>query len=134
MKASSSMAIPPVSTDHKFRSAYSLVEVVTFQQWIFTSNIYLQWRQRYSTSILLWKTAVSNPKCFNSLHSFSTYLAQVALVVNNPLANTGDRSLGGEDPLEKEKATHSSILAWRVLWTEEPRWATVRGVCRDRHN
>ena len=30
------------------------------------------------------------------------------------------QSLGGEDPLEKEVATHSSILAWRVLWTEEP--------------
>ena len=30
------------------------------------------------------------------------------------------RSLGGEDPLEKEMATHSSILAWRIPWTEEP--------------
>ena len=30
------------------------------------------------------------------------------------------RSLGREDPLEKEMATHSSILAWRILWTEEP--------------
>ena len=29
------------------------------------------------------------------------------------------QSLGWEDPLEKEMATHSSILAWRVLWTEE---------------
>ena len=29
-------------------------------------------------------------------------------------------SLCGEDPLEKEMATHSSILAWRILWTEEP--------------
>ena len=29
-------------------------------------------------------------------------------------------SLGGEDPLEKEMATHSSILAWTVPWTEEP--------------
>ena len=29
------------------------------------------------------------------------------------------RSLGQEDPLEKEMATHSSILAWRILWTEE---------------
>ena len=29
------------------------------------------------------------------------------------------RSLGQEDPLEKEMAAHSSILAWRVLWTEE---------------
>ena len=30
------------------------------------------------------------------------------------------RSLGREDPLEEERATHSSILAWRILWTEEP--------------
>ena len=30
------------------------------------------------------------------------------------------RSLGGEDPLEEEMATHSSILAWRIPWTEEP--------------
>ena len=30
------------------------------------------------------------------------------------------RSLGGEDPLEKEMATHSSILAWKITWTEEP--------------
>ena len=29
-------------------------------------------------------------------------------------------SLGREDPLEKEKATQSSILAWKILWTEEP--------------
>ena len=30
------------------------------------------------------------------------------------------RSMGCEDPLEKEIATHSSILAWRIPWTEEP--------------
>ena len=30
------------------------------------------------------------------------------------------RSLGWEDPLEKEMATHSGILAWRIPWTEEP--------------
>ena len=30
------------------------------------------------------------------------------------------QSLGGEDPLEKEMATHSCILVWRILWTEEP--------------
>ena len=30
------------------------------------------------------------------------------------------RSLGGEDPLEKEMATQSSVLAWRIPWTEEP--------------
>ena len=30
------------------------------------------------------------------------------------------RSLGGEDPLEQEVATHADILAWEVLWAEEP--------------
>ena len=33
---------------------------------------------------------------------------------------TGVQSLGQEDPLEKEMATHSSILAWKIPWTEEP--------------
>ena len=43
-------------------------------------------------------------------------------MVKNPLAmqETRVRDLGWEDPLEKEIATHSSILAWRIPWTEEP--------------
>ena len=43
-------------------------------------------------------------------------------MVKNPLANAGDvvQPLGQKDPLEKEMATHSSILVWRVPWTEEP--------------
>ena len=36
------------------------------------------------------------------------------------IQETWVRSLGQEDPLEKEMATHSSILAWRIPWTEEP--------------
>ena len=36
------------------------------------------------------------------------------------LLETGVRSLGQEDPLEKEMATHSSILAWEIPWMEEP--------------
>ena len=45
----------------------------------------------------------------------------VALSVKNlpPVQETRVRSLGPEDPLEKEMATHSSILAWKILWTEE---------------
>ena len=43
----------------------------------------------------------------------------VAQLVKNPLAalETWVRSLDQEDPLEKEKSTHSSILAWRIPWT-----------------
>ena len=37
------------------------------------------------------------------------------------MQETGVQSLGQEDPLEKEMATHSSIPAWEILWTEEPR-------------
>ena len=36
------------------------------------------------------------------------------------MQNTRVQSLGQEDPLEKEMATHSSMLAWRIPWTEEP--------------
>ena len=36
------------------------------------------------------------------------------------MQETWVRSLGREDPLEKEMATHSSILTWRIPWTEEP--------------
>ena len=41
------------------------------------------------------------------------------------------QSLGQEDPLEKEMATHSSILAWEIPWTEEPGGATVHGVAKE---
>ena len=37
------------------------------------------------------------------------------------MQETWVRFLGWEDPLEKEMATHSSILAWKIPWTEEPR-------------
>ena len=46
----------------------------------------------------------------------------MAQMVKNPLAiqDTQVRSLGWEDPLEKEMETYSSILDWRIPWTEEP--------------
>ena len=40
--------------------------------------------------------------------------------------------LGREDLLEKEMATHSSILAWKIPWTEEPGRAIVHGVAKSR--
>ena len=53
------------------------------------------------------------------------WASQVVLVVKNPPANAGDiRDVGSvsgwEDPLEEGMAAHSSILAWRIPWTEEP--------------
>ena len=44
------------------------------------------------------------------------------------------QSLGQEDPLKKGMATHSSILAWRIPWIEEPGGLQAIGLQRDRHN
>ena len=44
------------------------------------------------------------------------------------------RSVGREDPLEKEMATHSSTLAWRIPWTEEPGRLQSMGSLRVRHD
>ena len=62
----------------------------------------------------IYKTKQAHPSAF-----------QVVLVVNNPPAKAGDARDAGSIPglgrcLEKEMATHSSILAWRIQWTEEP--------------
>ena len=43
-------------------------------------------------------------------------------------------SLGWEDPLEEEMTTHSSVLAWKILWTEEPGRLQSMGSKRVRHD
>ena len=60
-------------------------------------------------------------------------------MVQNPPASAGDtetqvRSLGQEDPLEEVMATHSSILAWRIPWTEKPGGLQSMGSHRVGHD
>ena len=59
-------------------------------------------------------------------------------MVKNLHANARDvtdsNSLGREGPLEEEMATHSTILAWRILWTEEPDGLQSMGSQRVRHD
>ena len=50
------------------------------------------------------------------------------------MQETRVRSLGGEDPLEKEMATHSCILAWRIPWMEEPGGLQPMGSQRVGHD
>ena len=55
-------------------------------------------------------------------------------VGKNPSANVGDSGSTSvpEDPLEEEMATHSSILAWRIPWTEEPgRLQSIYGLAKS---
>ena len=50
------------------------------------------------------------------------------------MRKTWVQSLGREDPLEKEMATHSSVLAWRIPWTEEPGELESTGLQRVVHD
>ena len=57
------------------------------------------------------------------------------IVKNLPaVQETQVQSLGQEDPLEEEMATHSSTLAWRIPWTEEPGGLQSMGSQTVRHN
>ena len=70
--------------------------------------------------------------CLRKLHGALT-LAQ-RLKCLPAMQETWVQSLGREDPLEKEMATHSSILAWRIPWTEEPGGLQSMGSQRVRHD
>ena len=63
-------------------------------------------------------------------------ILEMAQMVKNPptIWETWVLSLGWEDPLEGSMATHSSILAWRIPWTEEPGRLQSIGSQRVRHN
>ena len=60
----------------------------------------------------------------------------MAQLVKNPPAmrETWVLSLGQEDPLEKRKAAHSSVLAWRIPWTQEPGGLQSMGPQRAGHD
>ena len=74
------------------------------------------------------------------LQASTHWASSVVLGIKNLFANAGDlrdtrvRSLGREDPLEEGMATHSSILAWRIPWTEEPGGLQSMGSQKAEHN
>jgi len=65
-----------------------------------------------------------------------SWASMVAQTIKNlsAMLETLIRSLGGEDPLEEGIATHSSILAWRIPWTEDPGWLQSMGLQRVGHD
>ena len=76
---------------------------------------------------------VSVSMCVCMCIEWASLVAQ--LVKNLPeVQETWVRSLGWEDPLEKEMATHSSILARKISWTEEPGGLQSMGLQRVRHD
>ena len=74
----------------------------------------------------------------NQMLFFSPRLTDGSVVKNSPamqeMKETQVQSLGQEDLLEKETATHFSILAWEIPWTQEPGWLQSIGLQRVRHD
>ena len=72
------------------------------------------------------------------MSDWTTYICAplVAQTAKNltEMQETPVQSLGQEDPLEKEMATHSNILAWRIPWTEEPGGLQSMGSQRVGHD
>ena len=67
---------------------------------------------------------------------YLAYINKVTQLVKNlpAMQQTQVQFLGWENPLEKETATHSSIFAWRIPWTEEPGGLQSMGSQRIRHD
>ena len=68
------------------------------------------------------------------LHLKSASLVAQSVKNLPAVQETRVRSLGWEDPLEKEMASHSSILAWKLSWTEESDGLQSMGLQRVRHD
>ena len=65
---------------------------------------------------------------------YNGFLDDSAIKIYLPMQETRVRSLSQEDPLEKEMATHSSILAWEIPWTEDPGGLQSMGSQRVGHD
>ena len=95
----------------------------------FLSLLAILWNSMFS-----WRYLSLSPLLFTSLLSSGLpwWLKKVKRLLT--LQETRVQSLGQEDPLEKEMATHSSTLAWRIPWTEESGGLQSMGWQRVRHD
>ena len=102
------------------------VLLLAFPVYVLTLNIHkmclticLTWFMYISILLEFWVFFFPLCLCFTLKLELTSLIAH--LIKNLPAVwETWVRFLGWEDPLEKEMATHSSVLAWRIPWTEEP--------------
>ena len=129
---------PPASSVHGILQA-SILECVAISYFRGSSGP----RDQINISYLLYRQAGSLPLAPPGIKSSQIYWANSAQVYvwltlwlkHLPtMQETQVRSLGREDPLEKEMATHSSILAWRIPWREEPGRLQSTGSQRAGHD
>ena len=89
----------------------------------------LQAQRKGCLCLVSWKCREDSMRLLLQLESLAQSVKNLPAV-----QETWVRSLGQEDPLEKEMATHSSILAWKISWTEKPGGLQSVGSQRVEHD
>ena len=94
-----------------------------WETWVYLWVGKIPWRRERLPTPVFWPGEFNPWGCKERLSLFTSVSLYIyGTVIKNPPASAGDtetqvRSLGWEDPLEKEMATSSSILAWEIPWT-----------------
>ena len=102
---------------HRKLNPHLLACVFFFPSQLFLQQVNLVRRREFSRALHVFTELIETKLLFSWTWCFSGD----SVVRNLPAEQeTWAQSLGWEDPLEKEMATHSSSLAWEILWTEEP--------------
>ena len=106
---------------HLLRHSYTCTQWsgICFGTWYLASGRWLMlWISASSCKMKTITTSLlETPEWLNKMVSYSSAVNPPAM---QEMKETQNHSLGREDPLEEELATHSSILAWKISWTEEP--------------
>ena len=100
----------------------TLKDSLLLKRYFFISETKHRWNQSRKRVLILQAFLLYNQKTGSWCLSFPIKASLVAKMVKNlpAMQETRVRSLGQEDPLWKEMATHSNMLTWRIPWTEEP--------------
>ena len=111
-----------IAPDHTHLITGSVYPLTVFTDSLPTSH---RWKLPVYSDFFCCCSPNSHILLLLSCSCYVLWTSQVALVVKNLPVNAGDGGEVGsvpgyEDPLEEGTATHSSILAWRIPWTEEP--------------
>ena len=106
---------------------------------IIYQKIFRRFKMTMTFRLCYWTNCITDIRKFAHVNITPPSWVIASLVAQRlkhlpPMWETWVRSLGREDPLEKEMATHSSILAWRIPWTEEPGGLQSTGSQRVRHD
>ena len=123
-----------------YHTFFSVFKTSSLTQWTWVWANSGRWRRTWKPSVWVccgpWGRRVGHYWVAERQQKASQRASLVAQTVKNlpTVQENWAQSLAGEDPLEKEMATHFCILAWRIPWTEEPVRLQSIGLQRVRYN